>query len=249
MYNSNALSHNITNSNKPYVTKSGLFILIIVLIAVQNNVHLINYSFSCLYDLGIQLTNSIAKTLSEDATLRHTLEIISSLLIDLTVLSTMIMWIIQGKSWRFFVNGVCFYGMRAIIQFTFMMPFPEYYSFDYPGFPSLMVSYAKTNDFFYSGHVGIPIICANEYYKNKSYIIACICLFISVFQGFILLIHHAHYGLDIIIGMICAHYFCKVTDKYVHYIDNSCISIDENRYMNRNLDNRNYLLGSTKNDY
>ena len=37
------------------------------------------------------------------------------------------------------------------------MPFPDNFLFLYPGFPSLTVAYKKANDFFYSGHVGIPI--------------------------------------------------------------------------------------------
>jgi len=31
---------------------------------------------------------------------------------------------------------------------------PSGYIWHYPGFPSLVVPYAATNDFFFSGHVG-----------------------------------------------------------------------------------------------
>jgi hypothetical protein len=245
MQNSLSSNGNDSNSYKTYVTKSGFFLLILILIAVQNNVQVIKYSFTCFYDLGVEATMSVAKSLSENPTLRHTLIIISSLLIDTTILTTMVIWILKGKSWRFFFTGVCFYGVRAILQFTFMMPFPDYYTFDYPGFPSIMVSYKKTNDFFYSGHVGIPLICGYEFYMNKEYIITIVCVCISIFQGSIMLIHHAHYGVDLIIGMICAHYFSKLTDTYIKYIDNSCISINENINSHSNL---NYLIEGSKNE-
>ena len=245
MQNSHSSYGIVSNSYKPYLTKSAFFIMILVLVAVQNNIQIIKYSFSCFYDLGEEATMSVAKTLSENPTLRHALIIISSLLIDTTIMTTFVIWIIKGRSWRFFFTAACFYGVRAILQFTFMMPFPDYYTFDYPGFPSLMVSYKKTNDFFYSGHIGIPIICGYEFYKSRNYIIPIICVCISLFQGSIMLIHHAHYGVDLIIGIICAHYFSKLTEKYIKYIDNSFISIDANRNSVRNT---NYLLEGNKND-
>lgn len=245
MQNSLSSYGNVSNSYKPYVTKSAFFILILVLVAVQNNVQVIKYSFTCFYDLGVEATMSVAKSLSENPTLRHALIIISSLLIDTTIMTTFVIWIIKGRSWRFFFTAACFYGVRAILQFVFMMPFPAYFTFDYPGFPSLMVSYKKTNDFFYSGHIGIPLICGYQFYKSSNYNITIVCICISLFQGSIMLIHHAHYGVDLIIGMICAHYFCKITEKYIKYIDNSLISIDANRNSNPNT---NYLLERSKND-
>ena len=49
------------------------------------------------------------------------------------------------------------------IQNIFLMRFPDGYAWDYPGFPSLTVPYPKTNDFFYSGHVGGALLAGLEY--------------------------------------------------------------------------------------
>ena len=46
------------------------------------------------------------------------------------------------------------------------MKFPEGYLWEYPGFISLTVPYGKTNDFFYSGHVGGALISTLEWKAN-----------------------------------------------------------------------------------
>ena len=43
------------------------------------------------------------------------------------------------------------------------MKFPEDWFWDDPGVPSIVVGYLRTNDFFFSGHVGMPIINAFEF--------------------------------------------------------------------------------------
>ena len=44
------------------------------------------------------------------------------------------------------------------------MTFPQGYFWDYPGFPSLVIPYGRTSDFFFSGHTGFLTICCLEWY-------------------------------------------------------------------------------------
>ena len=59
----------------------------------------------------------------------------------------------------------------------FVMKMPDGYYWDYPGFPSLTVAYGNTNDFYFSGHVGGSVICACEFFRQKS----CYGKFMTVF--------------------------------------------------------------------
>ena len=90
------------------------------------------------------------------------------------------------------------------------MRFPEGYNFEDPGVPSLTVSYLFTNDFFYSGHVGFPIIFALEYYRKglNFMIIPCIC--VSLFESFTMIVTRGHYFIDLVFGVIFAHYSFKI---------------------------------------
>lgn len=47
------------------------------------------------------------------------------------------------------------------------MKIPQGEIWEYPGFPSLVVPYGPTNDFFYSGHMGGALISTLEWWKNK----------------------------------------------------------------------------------
>ena len=99
------------------------------------------------------------------------------------------------------------------------MKYPEGYLWEYPGFPSVTVSYLKTNDFFFSGHVGFPIIIALESHKlNKKYLMV-FCLFTSFFEAFTMIVTRGHYIIDIITGMAMAHYFYIVVEKYFNFMD------------------------------
>ena len=89
--------------------------------------------------------------------------IFCSLFMDITMVSGLVVFAVHGRTWRLPVSLAMFYGLRAIIQQLFLMRYPEGYLWNYPGFPSLVVPYGKTNDFFYSGHAGGGLVMTLEF--------------------------------------------------------------------------------------
>lgn len=100
------------------------------------------------------------------------------------------------------------------------MRFPEGYLWEYPGFPSLVVSYLKTNDFFFSGHVGLPIIIICELYKMKKFIMIYFTVFTLFLEFFTMIALRGHYSIDLVTGIFMAHYCYILTEKYIHHLDN-----------------------------
>jgi hypothetical protein len=103
------------------------------------------------------------------------------------------------------------------------MKFADNMLWRYPGFPSIGVSYLMTNDYFFSGHVGLPVIIALESKKlgyNKMVYLAIFTIFV---EAITLHISRMHYCIDLITGVIAAHYIYIFGDKYIHIIDNSII--------------------------
>ena len=100
------------------------------------------------------------------------------------------------------------------------MKFPDGFLWGYPGFPSIMVSYLKTNDFFYSGHCGLPIVLLCEFRLLKMNIMSGICLFTFFLETFTMLTLRGHYTIDVIAGAIFAHYIWDNTKKYSYLVDN-----------------------------
>ena len=99
------------------------------------------------------------------------------------------------------------------------MRYPDNYLFYYPGFPSIMVSYIKANDFFYSGHVGFPILLLCEFYILKRYFMCVFCIFTFFIETFTMVVLRGHYSIDLISGAIFAHYIFQNVEKHIHHLD------------------------------
>ena len=95
------------------------------------------------------------------------------------------------------------------------MKFAEGFLFEYPGLPSVSVCYIKTNDYFFSGHVGLPIILAMESRKLGFKFMPYICWIIALIEFIILTLVRTHYIIDLITGIIVAHYIFIIIDEYI----------------------------------
>lgn len=88
-----------------------------------------------------------------------------------------------------------------------------------PGVYSLTVPYHDTNDFFYSGHVGTCFIIVLEYFAfgwTKMSLFTC---FIMINQWFMMTAVRTHYIIDLITGLIFAHYIFIVSEKLSYFVD------------------------------
>jgi hypothetical protein len=106
------------------------------------------------------------------------------------------------------------------------MKYPEGYLWDYPGMPALAISYLKTNDFFFSGHVGMPVIIGLEFRKAGKPYIFYFAIFTVFVEAFTMIVTRGHYIIDLICGVIVAHYIFKLVDENIAVVDESCITID-----------------------
>jgi hypothetical protein len=106
------------------------------------------------------------------------------------------------------------------------MKFPEGYLWEYPGFPAIAVSYLYTNDFFFSGHVGVPIILGLEFRKMGSNIFFYFAIFTVIVEAFTMIVTRGHYIIDLITGVIVAHYIYILVNDFIGCIDNSCMGMN-----------------------
>lgn len=168
--------------------------------------------------IHIYVFGSLNYYLSTNHGLRDALIIIGSLFIDFTLLFTTVFFCIKGKSWQWLTTLALYYGIRAIVQALFLMKFPDNDQFTYPGFPSLFVGYAHTNDFFYSGHVGITIICTYELRQIRKWIIF-IGIFMSLYEAFVMLTTRGHYTMDIIFGYVMTIWSIITGHRLAYFFD------------------------------
>jgi hypothetical protein len=84
---------------------------------------------------------------------------------------------------------------------------------------SIFVPYGETADFFYSGHVGICMIMFLEFWSVGWKFMAIYSLFTMAAQAFLMVALRSHYTMDMISGVIFAHYLWIMSEKYSYLID------------------------------
>jgi hypothetical protein len=177
----------------------------------------------CIWDGVFQATEGINQFLRVHDLYRNVLLIFSSLLIDILMVSSSLRFMFFAKTWRSLLFILSFYSVRGIIMGMFLLRFPEGHIFTYPGFPSLTVTYARTSDFFFSGHVGFATFSAleNRFYEN--YCLMYLAMFAVVVESFVMTVTRGHYCIDIITGVVFSHYIWIVTGWVAPYIDRKLI--------------------------
>lgn len=146
-----------------------------------------------------------------------------------------VVFAVHGKTWRLPISLILFYVLRMILQKLFLMRYPEGYLWNYPGFPSLVVPYGKTNDFFYSGHAGGALVMTLEFRTlsktlSKHKVFLRVMQFFGsltiILQIFLMIFLRGHYTIDLVAGLIFGHYlyiigshFAPSFDRYVCGLD------------------------------
>lgn len=176
-------------------------------------------SVSCIYDGLFELTSPINEFFQREKETRDSILIFSSFLIDVLLMWFSIRYAIWGKSSRQVIFFFLFYGTRAAVQSIFLMRKPDGYCWDYPGFPSITVSYQPTSDFFYSGHVGVVLFCGLENkYLGNSYMM-WVAFSVCLIESLVMIFLRGHYSIDLISGLIFSHYFWIVSQWLADKVD------------------------------
>jgi len=161
---------------------------------------------SCFQDVVQDWALPITKYLKNHENSRHSIIILSSMLLDISMTSLYVIFLFYGESLRLFYTVFPFYVIRGLTQRIFAIKFPAYFIFDDPGFFSISVPYFKTNDFFFSGHVGICTIFFLEFRRRKFRVLQYISFFAVILNFFTLLVTRGHFIIDLACGMVSAHY-------------------------------------------
>ena len=122
--------------------------------------------------------------------------IVSSGFIDLFGLY--ILWAtIFGPTLRPFVALLLLFVLRQVCQSLCTLPFPPGTIWRDPGFPSLLVTYGTSNDFFFSGHTAIAVLGALELGRAGPSWLAVVAGIVALLEAATVLVLRAHYLMDI----------------------------------------------------
>ncbi len=129
--------------------------------------------------------------------------ILSSLCIDVLGLS-LIAFSVFGSSFAPFIGMIIVFSLRQISQLCCTLPPPPGIIWRDPGFPTVLVTYAVGNDFFFSGHTALAVLGAIEICHFGPWWLGVIAVLIALGEAMIVLVLRAHYTMDVIAGTFAA---------------------------------------------
>jgi hypothetical protein len=170
----------------------------------------------CFYDeWALTVTGPINKYLTENLILKDLLVVFSADLMDILLLSFLLYYVIYSNCARTILTIFTFYFLRSNLQKNFLFSIYENYLFyAIDGF-SFTVPAGRTADFFYSGHCGSAMIVTLSFRDKGVDIFYYFGIFVVIAQIFILTITRSHYSIDVVFGIIIAHYLYIIVGSFL----------------------------------
>jgi hypothetical protein len=164
------------------------------------------------------LTAGLNSYLQHSPSAANGLLIFSSALIDTLGAFLLGRWIFAGTV-RPFLGLVLLLSLRQAMQALCVLPSPPNIIWHYQGFPSLLVTYGVSNDYFFSGHTGIAVFGAIELARFRRNWLTALAMLVVVFEIVTVLALRAHYTMDIFTGLVTALWVTTVCDALAPRID------------------------------
>ena len=138
--------------------------------------------------------------------------IVSSGLVDLLALFVFAEWIF-GWSVRPLLGLTLVLSLRQLMVALCALPAPDGMIWHYPGFPSLLVTYGVSNDFFFSAHLSITVYAATELARLRRPWLTRLAVVIVVFEAASVLVLRAHYTMDVFTAIVTALYCAHLAER------------------------------------
>ena len=154
-------------------------------------------------DRLLDLTEPLNRRLREHPRRANALLVATSAVIDLLGIFLVVLALF-GPSIRPFLGLILLFALRQACQGLCALPAPEHMIWRYPGFPSLLVTYATTSDLFFSGHTAIAVYGSLELAHWGGPLAAALGLAIVLVEAATVLVLRAHYTMDVFAGAVTA---------------------------------------------
>ena len=129
--------------------------------------------------------------------------IFSSLAVDAVTLFVLV-YAVLGPSFRPFWGLLGLFALRQLCQALVALPAPPGIIWRDPGFPSLFVTYAVGNDFFFSGHTALAVYGGIQLATLGIPVLTVCALLLAALQMLLVVVLRAHWTLDVLAGFFAA---------------------------------------------
>jgi hypothetical protein len=109
-----------------------------------------------------------------------------------------------GPSFRPFLSLFALYLGRQLCQGLCSLPEPPGAIWRRPGFPSLLVTYGTSHDYFFSGHTAIAVLGAIALVHRGPPWLGAVAVAAAVLEAIVVLALRAHYTMDVVAAACAA---------------------------------------------
>jgi len=237
-------SQNFENNNRIPKLNNDKIIRIIVIIGTtiymiincfygQASVH---HKVSCIEDMTHYLTQRINTFFINNPKYNFTLKLIFSILIDLSIIYTLIIWSLYASNIRLLSTGISFMTFNIMCRFIHIQIQPSNSSFYENHFFSIFINYQKTTYSFYPTIIGLLLVCAFEWKRNNNYYIFNYFIFLFISESIILIAMQGNYFHEIFTSAVTGHYFFIINESVLstcfgeNYLYNQIYNISDEAY-------------------
>lgn len=167
---------------------------------------------SCIEDRSHIITNNINNYFLNHPILNKNIKLFFSILIDLNIIYTLIVWSIYSTNIRLLssiISYILFNFLCRFIQIQIQPTNPAFYD-NY--FISIFVNYNKSTYSFYPIIIGLLIICAFEWKRNYNNTFFYFFIFLSIGEIFLLIALKGNYFHEVFTSAITGHYFFIINE-------------------------------------
>ena len=209
-----------------------LFILVTIYMIIncyygQTYPHL---KVSCIEDRSQIYTTKINNYFKNHPHYNLILKLFFSIVIDLSIAYTLIVWSIYSTNVRFISTGISFIILNFLCRFIHIQIQPENAAYNSNYFYSIFVNYQATSYSFYPLLPGLLIICGFEWKRNNKISIFSFFIFLFLGDSFILVALRGNYFHEIFSSALTGHYLLFINEEIL-------TKIFGDEYLNNDLDN------------
>ena len=196
------------------VTLGTLFMILAFFTGIAYSRH----DIKCIDDIPQKKTESFNNFFYEHEGLCMAIKFIMSLIIDVIIIYTLIVWSLFGTNIRLITSGCTYMIINLMIRFLHIQIQPENSAFTKNHIFSFFVNYQETTYSFYSVTIGLLVICAFEWRRNNVRYMFYVILGIIMADTIILVVMRGNYWHEIFTAIVFGHYFFMVTEKILELI-------------------------------
>ena len=210
-----------------------IFITIFMIINCFYGQTYAHYKVECIEDRAQNFTKKINNYFLKHPKANLFLKLFFSILIDISIIYTLIVWSIFSTNIRLLTTGISHIFLNFLCRFIHIQIQPENAAFNKNYFVSIFVNYRATTYTFYPLIPGILIICGFEWKRNNQILIFSYFIFLFLAESLILVALQGNYFYEIFSSALIGHYLLFINEEILtiiygdEYLNNNIVNNSE----------------------